>query len=101
MSLELHAENIVGRGRQGRDAWLREGKRQLEQHRWELSAIAGRTPAKQTGFALNAAVLKTGGPGQPVPRVRIPPPPLVVAIRLCEGDRGQSHPTARSPVPGR
>ena len=26
---------IVGRGRQGRDAWLREGKRQLEQHRWE------------------------------------------------------------------
>jgi transposase len=35
VSLELHAENIVGRGRQGRDAWLREGKRQLEQHRWE------------------------------------------------------------------
>jgi hypothetical protein len=24
----------VGHGRQGRDAWLREGKRQLEQHRW-------------------------------------------------------------------
>ena len=33
--LELDAEEIVGRGRQGRDAWLREGKRQLEQHRWE------------------------------------------------------------------
>jgi transposase len=33
--LELHAEDIVGHGRQGRDAWLREGKRQLEQHRWE------------------------------------------------------------------
>jgi transposase len=33
--LELHAEEIVGRGRQGRDAWLREGKRQLELHRWE------------------------------------------------------------------
>jgi transposase len=33
--LELEAKNIVGRGRQGRDAWLREGKRQLEQHRWE------------------------------------------------------------------
>jgi transposase len=33
--LELHAEEIVGHGRQGRDAWLREGKRQLEQHRWE------------------------------------------------------------------
>jgi transposase len=33
--LELAAEEIVGRGRQGRDAWLREGKRQLEQHRWE------------------------------------------------------------------
>ena len=35
MSLELDAEEIVGRGRQGRDAWLREGKRQLEQHRWD------------------------------------------------------------------
>jgi transposase len=33
--LELDAEEIVGRGRQGRDAWLREGKRQLEQHRWD------------------------------------------------------------------
>jgi transposase len=33
--LELDANEIVGRGRQGRDAWLREGKRQLEQHRWE------------------------------------------------------------------
>ncbi len=33
--LALEAEEIVGRGRQGRDAWLREGKRQLEQHRWE------------------------------------------------------------------
>jgi transposase len=33
--LDLDAEEIVGRGRQGRDAWLREGKRQLEQHRWD------------------------------------------------------------------
>jgi transposase len=33
--LELHADEIVGRGRQGRDAWLREGKHQLEQHRWD------------------------------------------------------------------
>ena len=33
--LELDANEIVGRGRQGRDAWLREGKRQLEQHRWQ------------------------------------------------------------------
>jgi transposase len=33
--LELEAEEIVGRGRQGRDAWLRDGKRQLEQHRWD------------------------------------------------------------------
>jgi hypothetical protein len=33
--LALDAEEIVGRGRQGRDAWLREGKRQLEQHRWD------------------------------------------------------------------
>jgi transposase len=33
--LELRAEDIVGHGRQGRDAWLREGKRQLEQRRWE------------------------------------------------------------------
>jgi hypothetical protein len=34
LALELDADEIVGRGRQGRDAWLREGKRQLEQHRW-------------------------------------------------------------------
>jgi transposase len=33
--LRLDAEEIVGRGRQGRDAWLREGKRRLEQHRWD------------------------------------------------------------------
>jgi Transposase domain (DUF772) len=33
--LRLDGEEIVGRGRQGRDAWLREGKRQLERHRWE------------------------------------------------------------------
>jgi transposase len=33
--LRLDAGEIVGRGRQGRDAWLREGKRQLEQHRWD------------------------------------------------------------------
>jgi transposase len=35
LSLELDANEIVGQGRQGRDAWLREGKRQLEQHRWD------------------------------------------------------------------
>ncbi len=35
VALELDAKNIIGRGRQGRDAWLREGKRQIEQHRWE------------------------------------------------------------------
>ena len=35
VALELDANEIVGCGRQGRDAWLREGKRQLEQHRWE------------------------------------------------------------------
>jgi Transposase DDE domain len=35
--LALEAERIVGRGRQRRDAWLREGKRQLEQHRWANS----------------------------------------------------------------
>jgi transposase len=35
VSLELDAKRITGRGRQGRDAWLREGKRQLEQRRWE------------------------------------------------------------------
>jgi transposase len=40
--LELHAKNIVGHGRQGRDAWLREGKRQLEQHRWENPDSIGR-----------------------------------------------------------
>jgi transposase len=35
LPLRLDAQKIVGRGRQGRDAWLREGKRQLERHRWE------------------------------------------------------------------
>jgi hypothetical protein len=40
--LELDAMRIVGRGRQGRDAWLREGKRQLEQHRWENPESIGR-----------------------------------------------------------
>jgi transposase len=32
--LELDAERIVART-QGREGWLREGRRQLEQHRWE------------------------------------------------------------------
>jgi transposase len=41
--LELDAEEIVGRGRQGRDAWLREGKRQLEQHRWDVPAPVPRS----------------------------------------------------------
>ena len=31
--LELDAERIVART-QGQESWLREGKRQLEQHRW-------------------------------------------------------------------
>ena len=35
VALELDANEIVGRARRGRDAWLREGKRRLEQHRWE------------------------------------------------------------------
>jgi len=34
MRLELDAERIVARI-QGREGWLREGKRQLERHRWE------------------------------------------------------------------
>ena len=42
VSLELDANSIVGRGRGGRDAWLREGKRQLEQHRWERPDAIGR-----------------------------------------------------------
>src|SRR5215212_3718589 len=47
VSLELDANNIVGRGRGGRDAWLREGKRQLEQHRWENpDAIPRGRPAR-------------------------------------------------------
>jgi transposase len=33
LALELDAERIVART-QGREGWLREGKRQLEQHRW-------------------------------------------------------------------
>ena len=43
VALQLEAKNIVGRGRQGRDAWLREGKRQLEQHRWEHPAAIPRS----------------------------------------------------------
>ena len=35
LALRLDASEIVGRGRGGRDAWPREAKRQLEQHRWE------------------------------------------------------------------
>ena len=34
MALEFDSERIVARV-QGRDGWLREGKRQLERHRWE------------------------------------------------------------------
>ena len=41
--LELDAGEIVGRGRQGRDAWLREGKRQLEQHRWDEPDVVSRS----------------------------------------------------------
>jgi transposase len=43
VSLDLDAEEIVGRGRQGRDAWLREGKRQLEQHRWDQPDLVSRS----------------------------------------------------------
>jgi transposase len=42
VALELDAKRIVGRGRQGRDAWLREAKRRLEQHRWEHPDSIGR-----------------------------------------------------------
>ena len=34
VALELDAERIVART-QGREGWLREGRRQVEQHRWE------------------------------------------------------------------
>jgi hypothetical protein len=34
VALELEAERIVART-QGREGWLREGRRQVEQHRWE------------------------------------------------------------------
>jgi transposase len=50
--LELHAKDIVGHGRQGRDAWLREGKRQLEQHRWQHP---DRIPRGRPGRLLLAA----------------------------------------------
>src|SRR5215218_10243008 len=47
VSLELDASNIVGRGRGGRDAWLREGKRELERHRWENpDAVSRGRPAR-------------------------------------------------------
>jgi transposase len=47
VSLELDADEIVGRGRQGRDAWLREGKRQLDQHRWENPDPISRSRAER------------------------------------------------------
>jgi transposase len=43
VALELDAKDLVGHGRQGRDAWLREGKRQLEQHRWNNPDAIGRS----------------------------------------------------------
>lgn len=43
LALDLDAKNIIGRGWQGRDAWLREGKRQLERHRWEHPADPARS----------------------------------------------------------
>jgi transposase len=51
VALELDAKNIVGRGRQGRDAWLREGKRQLERHRWEHAGSIPRTRSERLLFA--------------------------------------------------
>lgn len=52
LALDLDAKNIIGRGRQGRDAWLREGKRQLERHRWEHP---DRIPRARPGRLLLAA----------------------------------------------
>jgi hypothetical protein len=52
VSLELEAKNIVGRGRRGRDAWLREGKRELEQHCWETP---DQVPRGRPGRLLMAA----------------------------------------------
>src|SRR5918995_3633149 len=49
--LELDAKNIVGHGRQGRDAWLREGKRRLEQHRLEHPGPIGPSPRGGPLFA--------------------------------------------------
>ena len=34
--LVFDEERIVARTRQGREGWLREGRRQLEQHRWQM-----------------------------------------------------------------
>ena len=47
VALELDAERIVART-QGREGWLREGRRQLEQHRWEEP---GSDPSRACGAA--------------------------------------------------
>src|SRR4051812_29772885 len=44
--LALDADEVA-RGRQGRDAWLRESKRQLEQHRWENPDPIARSRAER------------------------------------------------------
>src|SRR4051812_6028806 len=44
--LALDADEVA-RGRQGRDAWLREGKRQLEQHRWDNPDPVARSRAER------------------------------------------------------
>jgi hypothetical protein len=44
--LELDASEVA-RGRRGRDAWLREGKRQLERQRWENPDPVSRSRAER------------------------------------------------------
>jgi hypothetical protein len=50
VALELEAERIVART-QGREGWLREGRRQVERHRWEDPDPIPRARAKRLRLA--------------------------------------------------
>src|SRR5215212_4364308 len=66
-----------------------------------ILAIGTSPPATQSALPRRRTRVKTGGPGQPVPWVRIPSPPLVVAVSALAGDRDLVCPAARRTPPGR
>ena len=68
MPLELEAKNRRA-GAQGRDAWLREGKRQLERHRWEhptRSVAVGRAGCCWRPSDCNQTTMSSGAPTPPM-----------------------------------